>query len=90
MVAPPAKAPEPVKAEEPEVTPDEQAVETTPPPVVSAEPTPEPDMTPEEPVVPEVVTPSPESVAPKFDVAGMFARGRADHEGSRQAVDRQP
>ncbi len=76
VVAPTPKIPDPVKPEEPEVTPYEQVPETTPPPLVNTEPTPEPEMTPEEPVVPEVATPSPETVAPKYDVAGMFARGR--------------
>lgn len=75
----PPKAPDPVKSEDPEVTPGDQHVEPAPTPapapLVNSEATPEPEMTPES-IVPEVVTPTQESVAPKFDVAGMLARGR--------------
>ncbi len=76
VASPPPKVPEPVTPEDSEIVPDERPVETTPPPLIDPESTAEPEMTPEEPVAPEVVTPSQEQVAPKFDVAGMFARGR--------------
>jgi hypothetical protein len=70
--APPAPVEQPVKAPEPEQVVEEAPA---PPPLVTVEPDPEPEMIPEP--VPEVVAAPPPVAAPKYDVAGLFARGRA-------------
>jgi serine/threonine protein kinase len=77
VVVPPPKSPEPVEPEEPETNPTDQATEPAPeaPSKLVAEPVPIPEVTLEPQT--EASTSSPQPVAPKFDVAGFFARGRA-------------
>ncbi|MGL4400458.1 MAG: serine/threonine-protein kinase [Luteolibacter sp.] len=70
LVAPPAA--ETVTPPEPEPMVEEAL---TPPPVVTAEPVPEVEMTPE--AAPDVAATPPPVAAPKYDVAGFLARGRA-------------
>jgi hypothetical protein len=69
VVTPPVAPPE--NAPEPESMADEAPA---PPPVVTAEPPPAVEMAPEP--APEVVVAPPPVAAPKYDVAGLFARGR--------------
>ncbi len=78
VVEPPAaEAPLSQPVAEPVQAPEiEEVVEEAPapPPVVTVEPDPLKEMTPEP--IPEVVVTPPPVAAPKFDVAGLFTRGR--------------